>query len=129
MQDFTQRAAKVGDEVLFISQRHLLTFELIRDVPLVPEYETVFLMEMAMSDNQPYLEEFHKDLREARFGLIIVAPLEKLYQGRSHAFGEENAAWVREVSEPILCYYTPLDTLDSPRLQILSPRPESERCQ
>jgi len=86
-------------------------------------------MEMAMSGNQAYLEDFHSDLREGRFGLIIVATLERGYQGRSHAFGEENDAWVREVSEPILCYYAPIETLDSPRLQLLAPRAESEWCE
>jgi hypothetical protein len=128
VQEYAQGAAIAEGEVLFISQRHLLTFDLVQDVPLIPEDETVFLMEMAMSGNQAYLEDFHNDLRDGRFGLIIVATLERGYQGRSHAFGEENDAWVREVSEPILCYYTPIETLDSPRLQLLVPRAESEWC-
>jgi hypothetical protein len=129
VQEYALDAAFEEDEVLFISQRHLLTFDMVQDVPLVPEYETVFLMEMAMSGNQAYLEDFHNDLREGRFGLIIVATLERQYQGRSHAFGEENDAWVQEVSEPILCYYAPIETLDSPRLQLLVPRVESEWCE
>ncbi len=129
VQEYAQGAAIAEGEVLFISQRHLLTFDLVQDVPLIPEFETVFLMEMAMSGNQAYLEDFHDDLRDGRFGLIIVATLERGYQGRSHAFGEENDAWVREVSEPILCYYTPIETLDSPRLQLLAPRAESEWCE
>jgi len=129
VREYAQGAAIAEDEVLFISQRHLLTFDMVQDVPLVPEYETVFLMEMAMSGNQAYLEEFYNDLREGRFGLIIVATLERDYQGRSHAYGEENDAWVREVSEPILCYYAPLETLDSPRLQLLVPRAESGWCE
>jgi hypothetical protein len=127
--EYAQGVAIEGDDVLFISQRHLLTFDMVQDVPLVPEHETVFLMEMAMSGNQAYLDDFHNDLREGRFGLIIVATLEREYQGRSHAFGEENDAWVREVSEPILCYYAPIETLDSPRLQLLVPRAESEWCE
>ena len=129
VREYARGAAIEEDEVLFISQRHLLTFDVVQDVPLVPEYETVFLMEMAMSGTQAYLEDFHNDLSEGRFGLIIVATLEREYQGRSHAFGEENDAWVREVSEPILCYYTPVETLDSPRLQLLAPRAESESCE
>ncbi len=129
VQEYAQDAVIENEEVLFISQRHLLTFDRVQDVPLVPEYETVFLMEMAMSGNQAYLDDFHNDLREGRFGLIIVATLERGYQGRSHAFGEENDAWVREVSEPILCYYAPIQTLDSPRLQLLAPRAESDWCE
>ncbi len=129
VREYAQGAAIEEDEVLIISQRHLLTFDMVQDVPLIPEYETVFLMEMAMSGNRVYLDDFHNDLRDGRFGLIIVATLEREYQGRSHSFGEENDAWVREVSEPILCYYTPLETMDSPRLQLLVPRAESERCE
>ena len=129
VQEYAQGAAYEDGEVLFISQRHLLTFDKVQEVPLIPEYETVFLMEMAMSGNQAYLDDFQNDLREGRFGLIVVGTLEKTYQGRSHAFGEENDAWVREVSEPILCYYAPLETLDSPRLQLLAPRAESEWCE
>ncbi|MGB2894578.1 MAG: hypothetical protein WBB65_00265 [Anaerolineales bacterium] len=128
VQEYAQGAAIEENEVLFISQRHLLTFDIVQDIPLVPEYETVFLMEMAMSGNQAYLDNFYNDLREGRFGLIIVATLERDYQGRSHAFGEENDAWVREVSEPILCFYAPLETLDSPRLQLLVPMPEADHC-
>jgi len=127
--EYAQDAAIENEEVLFISQRHLLTFDVVQNVPLVPEYETVFLMEMAMSGNQAYLKDFHNDMREGRFGLIIVATLEREYQGKSHAFGEENDAWVREVSEPILCYYAPIETLDSPRLQLFAPRAESEWCE
>jgi hypothetical protein len=124
-----QEKANEGDEVLFISQRHVLTFDMIADVALVDEYETVFLMEMAMSGNRAYLDDFQTDLKEGRFGLIVVARLERDYQGRTHAFGEENDAWVREVSEPILCFYMPVTTLDIPRLQLLVPRAESEWCE
>jgi hypothetical protein len=128
VQENAQNAAYEGGEVLFISQRHLLTFNMVQDVPLLPEYETVFLMEMAMSGNRTYLEDFQNDLREGKFGLIVVGTLEKTYQGRSHAFGEENDAWVREVSEPILCYYTVVKTLNSPRLQFLVPTLEIDHC-
>ncbi|HEX9679997.1 MAG TPA: hypothetical protein VGA32_00985, partial [Anaerolineales bacterium] len=41
-----------GEAVLFIADRHLLTFGYVREVPLVPEYEVVFLMEMAMAGDR-----------------------------------------------------------------------------
>ncbi len=129
VQEYAQAAAIEEEEVLFISQRHLLTFDMVQDVPLVPEYENVFLMEMAMSGNQAYLEDFRNDLREGRFGLIVVATLDTKYYGRSIAFGEETDSWTREVTEPILCYYTPVVTLDRPHLQLLTPRAESEWCE
>jgi len=111
-----------GDEVLFIAHRQLLTFGDLEAIRLVPEHELVFLMEMAISHHRPYLDAFRQDLERQRFGLIITYPLETEYQGRSHAFGEENDTWVREVSEPILCSYEPRVTLRLPPLQILVPR-------
>jgi hypothetical protein len=117
-----------GESVLFIADRHLLTFGYVREVPLVPEYEVVFLMEMAMAGHRPYLDVFHQALRDHDFGLIVTYPLETEYQGRGHSFGEENDAWVAEVSLPVLCSYEPTVTLASPPLQLLVPRPGSAAC-
>jgi hypothetical protein len=120
----TQQAAKSGGDVLFISQRHLLTFNEVKNVPLVPEAELVFLMEMAMSDNRAYLDAFDKDISNQRFDMIVSEPLVIQYQGRNHSFGEENDAWVKRVSEPVLCYYEPAITLDSVGVVLYTPRPE-----
>ncbi|RMF49814.1 MAG: hypothetical protein D6755_01980, partial [Anaerolineae bacterium] len=70
----TEAAAARGEDVLFISERHLLTFGEI-DVPLIPEYERTFLMEMAMAHNEAYLQQFRDDLASHRFALIVVQPL------------------------------------------------------
>jgi hypothetical protein len=91
-------------------------------VPLVPEDELVFLMEMAMSNNSAYLDVFHNDLREQRFSVIVSEPLKVNYQGRSHSFGEENDAWVKNVSEPVLCYYQPAIQLESIGVVLYTPR-------
>ncbi len=120
----TQQAAKRGGEVLFISQRQLLTFNEVKNVPLLPEDELVFLMEMAMSDNRAYLDAFHQDISNQRFDMIVSEPLVIQYQGRNHSFGEENDAWVQRISEPVLCYYEPAIKLDSVGLVIYTPRPE-----
>jgi hypothetical protein len=117
-----QDAVSKGGEVLFINQRHLLTFDSIDQVPLVLEDELVFLMEMAMSDNSAYLNIFNKDVSSQRFALIVSEPLTTQYQGRSHGFGEENDAWVERVSEPILCYYEPAEKLDSVGVVLYIPR-------
>jgi hypothetical protein len=122
------RTAASGGDVLFISERQLLTFGEISGVRLFPDYETVFLMEMAMSRNEPYLESFHNDLRSQRFGLIVVHDLETGLQGREHNFGEENDAWVEEVSQPILCSYEPTTTIASLSLQLLTPRANPGQC-
>ncbi len=118
----TQTVSGRGGQVLFISQRQLLTFDNVRNVPLVPEDELVFLMEMAMAGNAAYLDAFHTDLTHQRFAMIVSEPLVIQWQGRSHAFGEENDAWVRAVSEPVLCYYEPSITLDSVGLVLYTPR-------
>jgi hypothetical protein len=121
-----EEAAAGGRQVLFISERHLLTFGEIR-VPLVEEYEKVFLMEMAMAGSQPYLEAFQQDLQSHRFALIVSEPLYIQYQGRTVQFGEENDAWVRAVAEPLLCYYKTALSLAEFNLQVLIPAEEA--CQ
>ncbi|MDF1499275.1 MAG: hypothetical protein P1P76_02255 [Anaerolineales bacterium] len=111
-----------GGNVLFISQRHLQTFGLIDGVELIPEYETVFLMEMAMSRNREYLDQFHEDLNDHRFDLIVVDRLSTQIQEREHNFAEENNAWVEEVSNPVLCHYGVVERLATPPVDILAPK-------
>ena len=102
----TEAISSQGGEVLFISQRQLLVQKIV-DVPLVPEYEQDYLMEMVMSHNAAYLEQFQADLKRQRFALIIADTQNVHYYGRTSPFGEENDLWVREVSVPLLCYYQP----------------------
>jgi hypothetical protein len=118
------QADQQGGEVLFISQRHLLTLGMLGEIttPLVPDYELVFLMEMAMSGNRFYLDAFQSGLQAQRYALIVSGPLTTNLQGRAHSFGEENDAWVIEVSQPILCYYEPILKLKDPALMLLAPR-------
>ena len=120
--------AKENGEILFLDQRQLLTFGEIIDVPLVPEYEKKYLMDQAMADNQSYFEQFYIDLANQRFVLIISEPLNMNIQDRTHAFGEENNAWVKWVSEPLLCYYEPLVTFKPLRTQLLIPREDISSC-
>jgi hypothetical protein len=115
-------------QVLLISERQLLTFGHLGPTDLVPGYEKVFLMEMAMSGTQPYLDDFHAALQEQRFDLIVSDPLSVQYQGRTRAFGEENDAWVNQVSLPVLCYYEPVWTLDRAAVQLLIPREHAPAC-
>jgi len=117
-----------GGEVLFISQRHLLAFHLVEGIPLVPDYEKDFLVEMVMSHNKPYLGRFYQDLRQGRFGLIVVDPQTTALLGSRYRFGEENNAWVLKVAIPLLCAYTPLETFPEVRLQLLVPCPDCKSC-
>jgi hypothetical protein len=118
-----------GGSVLFISQRHLVTFGILKDVEMLPEYETVFLMEMAMSHNRVYLDDFHTDLENQVFDMIVVDRLSTQIQGREHNFAEENNAWVEEVSRPILCHYGAAYRLASPPLEFYTPLMGEHRCE
>ena len=118
------RLGKKGP-VLFINERHLVTFGDV-DLPLVPDYEAVFLMEMAMSNNRAYLEKFYDDLREHRFA-AIVSGRQNLVVKENVVFAEENNVWNSRVSPYILCYYDELLDLDtsSGRRVIYVPRTET----
>jgi hypothetical protein len=127
--DAVVAAAKQG-EVLFIDQRQLLTFGFIKNVPLVPDYEKKYMMDQAMANNDTYFEKFNKDLAAHRFKLIVSEELFPNYQGKNYTFGDENDAWVKYISIPVLCYYQPSATYKGitqllvPRDKPLPPRPD-----
>jgi len=109
-------------KVLFIDQRQLLTFGLVEPIPLVPEYEKKRMMDMAMANDAGYFEGFYEDLAKHRFSMIISEPLRVTFQGGEFEFGNENDAWVKWVSIPVLCYYEPVETYPVFGTQILVPK-------
>jgi hypothetical protein len=122
-----QEALQSGGEILFITERQMLTFNIIDGVTLVPEYEQSELMEMAMSRNRAYLEQYYADLQDRRFALIV-AEDQKFTTQKTGAFVEENVAWVRYAGAPLLCNYKPILTLTSNNLQVYEPRPKLVEC-
>jgi hypothetical protein len=114
-------AAEDG-EVLFIDQRQLLTFGEIEDVPLVMDYEIKHMMNQAMGHNEGYFEQFRSDLEKQRFRMIVSDPLYIVFQGPKIAFGEENDAWVEEVTIPILEHYEPFLKFDQHLIWLLQPK-------
>lgn len=116
-----------GGEVLFVTERQLITFGDLQNIPLIPEYEQVELMEMAMSGNREYLEQYYSDLENRRFALII-AEEQKFTQQKKGAFSEEDNAWVRYAGAPLLCNYKPFLTLTSVNVQIFEPRSGQPPC-
>lgn len=108
--------------ILFIDQRQLLTFGQIEDVPLYGEYEKKLMMNEAMSSNAEYFDPFYRDLQEHKFVLIVNEPINITYQEDDYNFGEENDAYVKWVSEPLLCYYEPLQTYAEVGVELLVPR-------
>jgi len=116
-----------GKETLFITQRHLVSMGMLDDVKMTPEYEREELMEMAMGNNQEYLEVFRNDMESQRFAMIIVDPLTYRLLGRNYAFGEENNAWVKRVMRPILCNYREDVVFPVDQIAIYTPQEEGER--
>lgn len=97
--------------VLFINERQMVTFGDV-DVPLVPEYEVVTLMEMAMSGNKPYMDRFYHDLASHRFAAIVATKQNRVIKEAGPLF-EENNVWNTHVSPYILCYYEPAVIINS----------------
>ncbi|GAB4489201.1 MAG: hypothetical protein Fur0016_21270 [Anaerolineales bacterium] len=114
--------------VLFITERHLVTFGQI-NVPMIPQYERVTLMEAAMSNNRKMLEQFYTDLRTHRFALIVSGK-ENLFVKEDEPFAEENNAWNTRIAPYILCYYQSAALFDSDhsRFEVFAPRTEPGVC-
>jgi hypothetical protein len=105
LQSMADETVASGGRVLFITQRHLLTYDLIRGVPLVPEYDNIALMEAAMTGFEPTLRQFVADISAHKYALIIAPEPPGRMQTSDDLFAEENNAWLREVSIPLLRYY------------------------
>ena len=127
LRNAVQAASSSGD-ILFMDQRQLLTFGYI-DVPLVPEYDKKLLIDMAMSENASYFDAFYKDLASHRFSLIITSPVNRRLDKEEGHFGEENNAWVKWVTRPLLCYYQPLDILKKVDVELLVPQTGAVNCE
>ena len=121
--------AASGEEVLFISQRHLLALGLIEDIPLFPAYEKDVLMEMAMSRNRAYLDGFYEDLRHQEFGLIVIDPQSNTLISEKRSFGAENNIWVFKVTRPLVCYYERLMLYPIVGVELYTPRAEPLECE
>jgi hypothetical protein len=128
IQTYVDAARQSEGEVLFISERHLLTFSMTEGVPLIHEYERTFLMEMAMAGNMTYLQRFYDDLANRRFAMIISQPIRDTVDEPGEMFRDENVVWVRRVARPILCSYQPVETIQGMGLQFLLPRQEINDC-
>ncbi len=122
LNQLVSQAAQRG-EVLFISQRHLLTFGYVKDVPLVTDYELLLLSEASLSNNRALLERFYSDLQSRRFSMILVDRLNpSLQRPKIDAFAEENNLWVDRIAFPILEYYGEEAYFGEQNLQVLVPK-------
>lgn len=117
-----------GGEVLFITQRHLISMGMLNNVTLIPEYEREDLMEMAMADNIPYLLNFRSDIENQRFALIIVDPLRPVIMSSERSFAEENNVWVRRVARVILCNYREEAVFPADGIALYVPQSGEREC-
>jgi len=128
IQEFADQTSREGGKVLFIAERQLLTFGEIENIPLLPEYERMDLMEMVMGSNEQYLSEFRQRIQDQEYALIISEPLKIRYQGRSRPFGDENDVYVAQVSTHVLCYYKPMKNFGQFPIQLLVPSSPEDIC-
>ncbi len=131
LSDLTRAVAVLeenGGEVLFISERQLLTFGEL-DLPVVPDYEKVFLMEMAMGNNIEYLSRFRQKLQDHAFVAIISDPLSTNMQGSNRGFADENNAWVEQVVLPMLAEYEGVLSWRNGEINLLVPQGDTELIQ
>jgi hypothetical protein len=119
--------AKKG-EILFITQRHLISMHMLKGVTLVPEYEREDLMEMAMGNNTDYLNRFRADMESQRFALIVVDPLNFNLMTRNRSFADENNVWVRRVAKQILCNYRQEAVFAEDDIALYVPQEGTRQC-
>lgn len=129
IQEFSDSALAEGGKVLFIAERQLLTFGEIENVPLLPEYERMDLMEMVMGSNEVYLTEFREHIENQEYALIISEPLVDRLKGREAHFGDENDVYVRAVTRPVLCYYEAVKDISRIPVQLFIPRSQEDICE
>ena len=125
------QVAKSGlsGQVLFMDQRQLLTFGYLSNIPLIPDYEKKYMMDQALASNAKYFQKYYFDLSNKRFSLIVTEPLKHVLKSQdTGAFANENDAWVKWVSDPTLCFYKPIFTDPSDRVELLIPRPAPIGC-
>jgi len=123
LRQFTQESAAQGGEVLFIYQRHLLTFGEISTVPLVTDYELEEITEMGMGNNEAYLQAFQTDLSENRFALIVTDIQPETTVSRDNPLVEESDTWWCSVTVPLMEYYHEVLRLPDEGIQVWAPNP------
>ena len=117
-----------GGEVLFITQRHLISMHMLDHVTLVPEYEREDLMEIAMANDVQHIQQFREDMEDQRFALIIVDPLTYNTLSRQRSFAEENNVWVTRIMKHILCNYREEVTFPADEIALYVPQEGARQC-
>jgi hypothetical protein len=128
LQDRIDEVNARDGEILFITQRQLISMHMLEGVRLIPEYEREDLMEMAMGNNTDYLGRFRTDMEQQRFDLIVVDPLKFNIMSRNRSFAEENNVWVRRVMRHILCNYREEVVFPADEIALYVPQEGERQC-
>ncbi|RPJ27465.1 MAG: hypothetical protein EHM33_07965 [Chloroflexi bacterium] len=128
LQEHVDAVNSQDGEILFITQRHLVSMHMLNNVTLVPEYEREDLMEIAMANNVQYLEKFRKDMEAQRFALIVVDPLNYNILAKRRSFAEENNVWVTRIMKSILCNYREEVVFPADEIALYVPQAGERQC-
>ncbi len=128
LQERMDKVNAQGGDILFITQRHLVSMEMLDGVTLIPEYEREDLMEMAMANNEEYSRQFQNDMENQRFALIVVDPLNYKFLENDRSFWEENNVWVGYAMRPILCNYRLDEVFPEDEIALYVPQEEERQC-
>jgi hypothetical protein len=128
LQGYLDEANAQGKEVLFITQRHLVSMHMLENVTLVPEYEREDLMEIAMANSTGNIQTFREDMEDQRFALIVVDPLNYIVLSRERGFAEENNVWVTRIMKHILCNYRAEAVFPADEIALYVPQTGERRC-
>ncbi|MGZ9223873.1 MAG: hypothetical protein ACXW4Q_17340, partial [Anaerolineales bacterium] len=128
LQDYMDRANAQGGEILFITQRHLLSMHMLENVALVPEYEREDLMEIAMANDLQHIQMFREDMESHRFALIVVDPLNYNILSKQRSFSEENNVWVTRIMKHILCHYRQEVVFRADEIALYVPQEGERQC-
>ncbi len=122
LNQIVQQGAQRG-EVLFITQRHLITFGYIQGVPLSLDYELLVLSEASLSKNRPLLDKFRQDLSQRRYSMIVSSRmLTNIQRPKVDIFAEENNLWIDWIAYPVLEYYGEEKFFGEENIQVLVPK-------
>ncbi|HJR78822.1 MAG TPA: hypothetical protein VJ821_02045 [Anaerolineales bacterium] len=115
-------------EILFITQRHLLSMHMLDGMTLVPEYEREDLMEIAMANDLQHIQTFREDMEDQRFALIVVDPLNYNVLSKQRSFAEENNVWVTRIMKHILCNYREEIAFPADEIALYVPQQGERQC-
>jgi hypothetical protein len=128
LQERIDQANAQGGEILFITQRHLISMHMLEGVILVPEYEREDLMEIAMANNLQHIQTFREDMERQRFALIVVDPLNYNILSKQRSFAEENNVWVTRIMKYILCNYREEIAFPADEIALYVPQAGARQC-